>query len=211
MFLHNRVPSHGREMMVLQVFSHLGCKRLVTLSCGLAKKEARWLCAVVTLSCGLAKKEARWLCAVVTLSCGLAKKEARWLCAVAVLLSHEASTWRVACCQLTWLVVVCFPQFDDQPQSYECVLRYLNTAFTILFTIECILKLMAFGIRVRSMACRRLASLSPLALPSPALVPCAAYLLPAQAAGRHRMVTATPAGNWGAQPGSLFVQLTLVK
>ena len=32
---------------------------------------------------------------------------------------------------------------------YQNVLRYLNTAFTILFTIECILKLMGFGIRVR--------------------------------------------------------------
>ena len=45
--------------------------------------------------------------------------------------------------------VVCFHlQFDGQPAVYENSLHFLNIAFTILFTIECILKLLAFGVRV---------------------------------------------------------------
>ena len=31
---------------------------------------------------------------------------------------------------------------------YKDVLKNLNTAFTVLFTIECVLKLLAFGVRV---------------------------------------------------------------
>ncbi|XP_041481260.1 voltage-dependent calcium channel type A subunit alpha-1-like isoform X7 [Lytechinus variegatus] len=38
-------------------------------------------------------------------------------------------------------------KYNDQGQIYTDVLKYLNIAFTVLFTIEAILKLIAFGIR----------------------------------------------------------------
>jgi len=46
-------------------------------------------------------------------------------------------------------------QFYDGPrtekyQTYNTVLTELNMAFTVMFTIEMILKLLAFGIRVRT-------------------------------------------------------------
>ncbi|XP_051898184.1 voltage-dependent P/Q-type calcium channel subunit alpha-1A-like isoform X3 [Pristis pectinata] len=42
--------------------------------------------------------------------------------------------------------VVLMMKFSDQPQSYDDVLKYLNMVFTILFSCECILKIIAFGI-----------------------------------------------------------------
>lgn len=43
---------------------------------------------------------------------------------------------------------VCFslcPQFYGAPDLYESMLKYLNILFTALFTLECILKIIAFG------------------------------------------------------------------
>ena len=52
------------------------------------------------------------------------------------------------------LMLCCFvSQYDGQDTTYENILGYLNTAFTVLFTIECILKLMAFGVRVCNRCC----------------------------------------------------------
>lgn len=46
------------------------------------------------------------------------------------------------------LFSVCFtfcPQFYGAPYLYEAMLKYLNIVFTALFTLECILKIIAFG------------------------------------------------------------------
>lgn len=37
------------------------------------------------------------------------------------------------------------PQFYGAPDLYEAMLKYLNIVFTALFTLECILKIIAFG------------------------------------------------------------------
>lgn len=36
-------------------------------------------------------------------------------------------------------------QFYGAPDLYESMLKYLNIVFTALFTLECILKIIAFG------------------------------------------------------------------
>ena len=41
-------------------------------------------------------------------------------------------------------------QFYDEPQEYIDFMKNLNTAFTLVFTIECVLKLIAYGLRVRA-------------------------------------------------------------
>lgn len=38
-----------------------------------------------------------------------------------------------------------FLQYYSAPAAYDTVLKHLNTAFTVLFSLECILKIMAFG------------------------------------------------------------------
>ena len=40
-------------------------------------------------------------------------------------------------------------QYYSAPPAYEAVLKHLNTAFTVLFSVECVLKIMAFGFLVR--------------------------------------------------------------
>ena len=40
-------------------------------------------------------------------------------------------------------------QYDGQPDEYRIILKYLNAAFTALFTIESVLKMLCLGIRVR--------------------------------------------------------------
>lgn len=40
-------------------------------------------------------------------------------------------------------------QHHSAPTAYDMVLKHLNTAFTVLFSLECILKIMAFGLVVR--------------------------------------------------------------
>jgi hypothetical protein len=42
----------------------------------------------------------------------------------------------------------CFFQYDGQTEEYRKILRYFNTALTSVFTVECILKILAFGVRV---------------------------------------------------------------
>ncbi|GAA6071641.1 voltage-dependent R-type calcium channel subunit alpha-1E isoform X1 [Tachysurus ichikawai] len=37
------------------------------------------------------------------------------------------------------------PTYHSAPAAYDMVLKHLNTAFTVLFSMECILKIMAFG------------------------------------------------------------------
>lgn len=40
-------------------------------------------------------------------------------------------------------------QYYSAPPAYEAVLKHLNMAFTVIFSVECILKIMAFGFLVR--------------------------------------------------------------
>lgn len=40
-------------------------------------------------------------------------------------------------------------QYYSAPPAYDAVLKHLNTAFTVLFSIECVLKILAFGFLVR--------------------------------------------------------------
>uniref|UniRef100_A0A3B5ALJ0 Voltage-dependent calcium channel type A subunit alpha-1 n=1 Tax=Stegastes partitus TaxID=144197 RepID=A0A3B5ALJ0_9TELE len=41
--------------------------------------------------------------------------------------------------------VVLMMKYSEPPGMYDAVLKHLNTAFTVLFSMECILKIMAFG------------------------------------------------------------------
>ncbi|KAL2097786.1 hypothetical protein ACEWY4_006993 [Coilia grayii] len=41
--------------------------------------------------------------------------------------------------------VVLMMKYHSAPPAYDTVLKHLNTAFTVLFSLECILKIMAFG------------------------------------------------------------------
>ncbi|XP_053738623.1 voltage-dependent R-type calcium channel subunit alpha-1E-like [Synchiropus splendidus] len=41
--------------------------------------------------------------------------------------------------------VVLMMKYHSAPTAYDTVLKHLNTAFTVLFSLECILKIMAFG------------------------------------------------------------------
>uniref|UniRef100_A0A3Q0SNZ3 Calcium voltage-gated channel subunit alpha1 E n=1 Tax=Amphilophus citrinellus TaxID=61819 RepID=A0A3Q0SNZ3_AMPCI len=41
--------------------------------------------------------------------------------------------------------VVLMMKYHSAPAAYDTVLKHLNTAFTVLFSLECILKIMAFG------------------------------------------------------------------
>lgn len=40
---------------------------------------------------------------------------------------------------------VLLSQFHGAPDFYEAMLKYLNIVFTTLFSLECILKIIAFG------------------------------------------------------------------
>ncbi|XP_063742041.1 voltage-dependent R-type calcium channel subunit alpha-1E-like isoform X1 [Eleginops maclovinus] len=42
--------------------------------------------------------------------------------------------------------VVLMMKYHSAPTAYDMVLKHLNTAFTVLFSLECILKIMAFGL-----------------------------------------------------------------
>ncbi|XP_069013608.1 voltage-dependent R-type calcium channel subunit alpha-1E-like isoform X4 [Embiotoca jacksoni] len=42
--------------------------------------------------------------------------------------------------------VVLMMKYHSAPAAYDTVLKHLNTAFTVLFSMECILKIMAFGL-----------------------------------------------------------------
>ncbi|KAM7400508.1 hypothetical protein PAMA_004951 [Pampus argenteus] len=42
--------------------------------------------------------------------------------------------------------VVLMMKYHSAPTAYDTVLKHLNTAFTVLFSMECILKIMAFGL-----------------------------------------------------------------
>ena len=50
------------------------------------------------------------------------------------------------------VVVVVF-QYYGQPEEYEYVMDILNIIFTSLFTLECLLKLFAFNVKVSILAC----------------------------------------------------------
>ncbi|KAF7202965.1 transcript variant X1 [Nothobranchius furzeri] len=41
--------------------------------------------------------------------------------------------------------IVLMMKYHSAPPAYDAVLKHLNTAFTVLFSIECVLKIMAFG------------------------------------------------------------------
>uniref|UniRef100_A0A3P8W7V0 Calcium voltage-gated channel subunit alpha1 E n=1 Tax=Cynoglossus semilaevis TaxID=244447 RepID=A0A3P8W7V0_CYNSE len=42
--------------------------------------------------------------------------------------------------------IVLMMKYYSAPPAYEAVLKHLNTAFTVLFSVECVLKIMAFGL-----------------------------------------------------------------
>lgn len=48
---------------------------------------------------------------------------------------------------ITLNTVLLMLKFDNQPRKYEEVLKHLNITFTAVFTIECILKIIGFGVR----------------------------------------------------------------
>lgn len=74
-------------------------------------------------------------------------------------MGHNKSEYGHVFCKNTYITycfismvlscILLYLQFHGQPRVYDNVLGYLNTAFTVLFTIEALLKLMAFGVRVR--------------------------------------------------------------
>ncbi|KAF7651276.1 hypothetical protein LDENG_00113200 [Lucifuga dentata] len=41
--------------------------------------------------------------------------------------------------------IVLMMKYYSAPPAYEAVLKHMNTAFTVLFSVECVLKIMAFG------------------------------------------------------------------
>lgn len=49
-------------------------------------------------------------------------------------------------------VSLCF-QYDEASKSYEAVLANLNIVFTSLFSMECVLKIIAFGALVSAPVC----------------------------------------------------------
>lgn len=62
--------------------------------------------------------------------------------------SSSASVYKYCpCVSSFFLLCMCF-QYKGASEAYDDVLKYLNIVFTILFFMECILKLIAFGIKV---------------------------------------------------------------
>ncbi|XP_039518708.1 voltage-dependent R-type calcium channel subunit alpha-1E isoform X5 [Pimephales promelas] len=43
-------------------------------------------------------------------------------------------------------IVLMMKHHDPRPKDYEDVLKYLNTVFTVIFSVECLLKILAFGV-----------------------------------------------------------------
>lgn len=43
-------------------------------------------------------------------------------------------------------IVLMMKHHDPRPEGYDDVLKYLNTVFTVIFSVECVLKILAFGI-----------------------------------------------------------------
>ena len=41
-------------------------------------------------------------------------------------------------------------QYYQQTDTYKSILHYMNTTLTGLFTLECLMKIFSFGVRVRS-------------------------------------------------------------
>lgn len=55
------------------------------------------------------------------------------------------------CLCARWLLsLLCCFQFYTESKAYEDMLKWLNIIFTALFTLECILKIIAFGLLVRN-------------------------------------------------------------
>lgn len=57
-------------------------------------------------------------------------------------------SWRQSTQSGQLLTCSFFLQYYSAPAAYDTVLKHLNTAFTVLFSLECILKIMAFGLVV---------------------------------------------------------------
>ncbi|CAB1326382.1 unnamed protein product [Coregonus sp. 'balchen'] len=55
--------------------------------------------------------------------------------------------------------VVLMMKYYSAPAAYDTVLKHLNTAFTVLFSLECILKIMAFGFVALPYVCLLIAML----------------------------------------------------
>ncbi|XP_051759696.1 voltage-dependent R-type calcium channel subunit alpha-1E isoform X5 [Ctenopharyngodon idella] len=43
-------------------------------------------------------------------------------------------------------IVLMMKHHEPRPEGYDDVLKYLNTVFTVIFSVECVLKILAFGI-----------------------------------------------------------------
>lgn len=77
------------------------------------------------------------------------------------------SSWWRSALLLSFSLYLCFPfyhwettvfpflpqQYYNAPSSYEAMLKYLNIVFTALFSMECVLKIIAFGPLVSSLMC----------------------------------------------------------
>lgn len=54
----------------------------------------------------------------------------------------------------SWLAMsLSFHQYYSAPYTYELALKYLNIAFTMVFSLECVLKIIAFGFLVSRRSC----------------------------------------------------------
>ena len=63
---------------------------------------------------------------------------------------HQPRGWQVP----SWLAMsLSFHQYYSAPYTYELALKYLNIAFTMVFSLECILKIIAFGFLVSGCSC----------------------------------------------------------
>lgn len=86
-----------------------------------------------------------WICRFTAVS--------DWFCEVTLLGKDKASlksTYSCTCASYPPTVpCVVYFQYYSAPPAYEAVLKHLNTAFTVIFSVECILKIMAFGFLVR--------------------------------------------------------------
>lgn len=73
-----------------------------------------------------------------------------WMCIITFGFNSSRFNLETSVFLLINAVFVFFPQFYGAPDLYESMLKYLNIVFTALFTLECILKIIAFGPLVSS-------------------------------------------------------------
>lgn len=63
---------------------------------------------------------------------------------------HQPRGWQAP----SWLAIsLSVHQYYSAPYTYELALKYLNIAFTMVFSLECVLKIIAFGFLVSDCSC----------------------------------------------------------